>query len=119
MEAVLMSSSRERGALIIEFAPETDLNALASANMQADLFRLVEGEAGQAVVIDLSNVAFLSSQALGMLLTLRLKAARGGSRIVLAGVRPALREIISLTQIDQLYPISVDRQSALRDVTGD
>ena len=102
------------GADVIEFVHDANLDANTTENVRTGLFDLVENDQRPGFVIDLTNVAFMSSQALGMLVTLRLKAARTGKQLVLCGVHEPLTEIITLTQLDKLYEIWATRADALQ-----
>lgn len=96
----------------VEFPENCDLDQARIEAFREPLTRLVEGAATTPLVLDLANVAFISSQALGFLVTLRLKAARVGKPVALVGVREALVEIIGLTQIDKLYGVFPSREAA-------
>lgn len=113
MSESALRSTVQNGVVVIDFDDNTNLDGPTIEEMQSDLFRLVEEDAPRGGVIDLKNVAFISSQALGVLVTLRLKAARGNTRLVLAGVREPLLEIVTLTQIDKLYELFPSSAAAL------
>lgn len=57
------------------------------------------------MVVDFSNIDFLSSQAIGVLLTSRPKALRTGAEVVLAAVPSKFDEIFKLTNFEQLYQV--------------
>jgi anti-sigma B factor antagonist len=71
-------------------------------------------EAGAAVlVVDLSEVTFIDSMALGVLLEAmkRLRARGGVLRIV--GPRPDVRRVFELTLLDRIFPLDATRFEAL------
>jgi anti-anti-sigma factor len=48
-------------------------------------------------------VRFLSSQTLGVLLTLRRKADKANITVALAGIRPELIRVFEITNLDKLF----------------
>ena len=56
-------------------------------------------------VVDLSRTSYLDSSALGMLLILR-EHAGADAEVTLANPAPAVREILKLSNFDQLFKIS-------------
>ena len=68
-------------------------------------------EAGSLpIVLDLSNVNFLPSASLGVLVKLQNESRQGGLRFILVGLQPQIREVLALTRLDKLFDIheSVD-----------
>lgn len=57
------------------------------------------------VVLDMSQVTFLTSLSLGELLTLSREFSRKGQRLVLVGVQPQVMETVKLTHLDRLFEI--------------
>lgn len=105
MSESLLRIERNEGVTVVGFAERTELDSLSSDQVGRELFALVEEEEPPNVVVDLANVDFLSSQAIGVLLTLRLKAARTGAEVVLAAVPSKFDEIFKLTNFEQLYQV--------------
>jgi len=100
------------GVAVVSFSDQTALDAYNIEASKARLIDVVESQQPPNLIIDLANVMLLSSQALGFLVTLRLKAARGGVNVVLAGIRESLADIIRLTQLDKLYTIYASSDEA-------
>lgn len=77
-------------------------------------------EAGvEVLVVDLSEVAFIDSMALGVLLDAmkRLRARGGVLRIV--GLRSNVRRIFEITLLDRIFPLHATRSEALAAGAGD
>ena len=87
--------------------------------LQPELYAAVESAQGSHVVLDLENIEFVCSQALGCLLTVRLKAVRANSRLVLAGVPEHIKAILSITQLDQIFEMFPTRAEALKELAAD
>ena len=66
------------------------------------LIRMVARRA-QFVVLDFSELTFLSSLAMGCLVRLRRDLARWGGRVQLAGTQPAVRESLEAARLGDLF----------------
>ena len=58
----------------------------------------------QRVVVEMSGLEFLSSLPLGELVAMSRAVKLHGGRVVIAGARPAVREMLSHVRIDQIMP---------------
>jgi anti-sigma B factor antagonist len=65
------------------------------------------------VVIDLSRVAILPSMALGLLVQLQQKCRARQQKLRLAGVRPQIRQVFSITQLDRVFQFADSVEAAL------
>ena len=112
MAASTVHTLEADGIVTVEFDPNTNLDAETVQNIQKQLYALVEGSQARKVLLDFANVAFMSSLAMGCMLTLRLKAARSGSRLIISGIRETLTDILEMTQMDKLFEIVPTREEA-------
>jgi anti-sigma B factor antagonist len=79
-----------------------------------ELFNLVDNENCAKLVVNFSNVAFLSSAVLVKLIAVhKLVGARGGA-LRLCHIRPEIREVFTITHLDRLLDIRPDEADALR-----
>lgn len=62
--------------------------------------------AGREMVVDLSNVEYLDSSALGMLLMLRDRARGAGRAVSLANGRGAVKQVLEIANFNKLFPIA-------------
>jgi anti-sigma B factor antagonist len=78
------------------------------------MFGLVEEDGRKKIVLDFSNVEYLSSAALGKLITMnnKVKAAKGKLR--LCGIRPDIYEVFAITKLNTVFDIKDDRDQALQ-----
>jgi anti-sigma B factor antagonist len=120
LEAEVMSAGHRR--LDIEevgdvtVAKFVDKKILDEGNIQIignQLFSLVEEEGRQKIVLDFSNVEYLSSAALGKLITMdkKVKAAKGKLR--LCSVRPDIYEVFAITKLNKLFDMRENQEQAL------
>ena len=65
------------------------------------------------LLIDLEDVEFLSSAVLGKLIRLYKRARQAGGRVRLCAIRPSIREVFEITQLDKVFEIYPDADEAL------
>ena len=78
-----------------------------------ELFDLVEEEHRRKLLLDLSAVDFLSSSALGKLITLDKKTRARGGALKLSNICPKLLQLFAVTKLDRLFDIEPDETAAL------
>ena len=70
-----------------------------------DLFRLVDDLGRRKVLLNFSNVEFMSSAAFGKLLTLHRKLQDVQGKLVLVGLIPEIRDVFRITKFDRLVTL--------------
>jgi anti-anti-sigma factor len=70
------------------------------------------------LLLDMSEVTFVTSLGLRMLLTIAKALDRRGVKMVLLSPQPAVREVLSLSGFDRLMPVHTDEETALAFLTG-
>ena len=93
-----------------------DRKILDEANIQElgrELFHLVEEEQRKKLLLNFSNVEFLSSAALGKLITLDKKVKKAGGQLKLSNIRPEIYEVFAITRLNRLFDIKDDEADAL------
>lgn len=94
----------------------TDKKILDENNIQVignQLFGLVEEEGRKKIVLDFSNVEYLSSAALGKLITMDKKTKAAGGKLRLCAIRPDIYEVFAITKLNKLFDIRDDQEQAL------
>jgi anti-sigma B factor antagonist len=94
----------------------TDKKILDENNIQVignQLFGLVEEEGRKKIVLDFSNVEYLSSAALGKLITMDKKVKAAGGKLRLCSIRPDIYEVFAITKLNKLFDIKDDQDQAL------
>ena len=93
-----------------------DRKILDEANIQelgVEMFKLVEQEQRKNLLLNFFNVEFLSSAALGKLITLDKKVKANGGRLKLSNIRPEIYEVFTITKLNKLFDIKDDEADAL------
>jgi anti-sigma B factor antagonist len=95
----------------------TDKKILDEQNIQIigeQLFSLVDESGRKKLLLNFGTVEYMSSAALGKLITLNKKVQTAGGRLVLCNIRPEIREVFEITKLDKLFVIKRDEQEALQ-----
>jgi len=94
-----------------------DRKILDEQNIQIigeQLFNLVDEEGAKKLLLNFSNVEYLSSAALGKLITLNKKCQNAGGRLILSNIDKQIHEVFEITKLDKFFKIIKDEQTALQ-----
>ncbi len=100
----------------ITIAKFVDKKILDETNIQIignQLFGLVEDDGRKKIILDFSNVEYLSSAALGKLITMDKKVKAAGGKLRLCAIRPDIYEVFAITKLNQVFDIKDDQEQAL------
>lgn len=95
----------EGNCRVVALVGSADINA--SEALRESLVGAVESGAAR-VVCDLSKTDFVSSDALGILITAWVKARGRGGFVRLAGCQQRVREILAEMHLDRLFEVFPD-----------
>ena len=100
---------------LVSFRDASMLDAVTIQKIARELYAIVEDESNTNVVLDFTHVRFLSSQALGVLLTVRRKADRKSTKakVVLCKIRPELARVFKVTNLDKMFEFHDSTEQAL------
>jgi len=96
---------------VVTFPDVLDVECVQHLSPQ--LYALVEQPPTPHLLLDFRNVRFLSSRALGVLLTLRRKADPSGVQVAFSAMRPELLRVFQLTKLDALFRFFGSQDEAL------
>ena len=100
----------------ITIAKFIDKKILDENNIQVignQMFGLVDEEGRTKIVLDFSNVEYLSSAALGKLITMEKKVKAAKGKLRLCCIRPEIYEVFAITKLNRLFKICEDQERAL------
>ncbi|MCA9076537.1 MAG: STAS domain-containing protein [Planctomycetaceae bacterium] len=100
----------------ITVAKFVDKKILDETNIQIignQLFGLVEDDGRKKIILDFSNVEYLSSAALGKLITMDKKVKSTGGKLRLCSIRPDIYEVFAITKLNQVFDIKDDQDQAM------
>ena len=93
-----------------------DKKILDETNIQIignQLFALIDEDMRQKVILHFGNVEYLSSAALGKLITLDKKAKAAKAQLRLCDIKPEIYEVFAITKLNKLFKIHDDLEKAL------
>jgi anti-sigma B factor antagonist len=98
---------------VVHFRDQKIIEDLGIQELGQELFHLVEGENRVKLVLNFSSVDFLSSAALGKLITLDKKVKARDGILKLCNIRPEIYEVFAITRLNRLFDIKEDEADAL------
>ena len=88
------------------------IDSANAAEVKAEALRLLGG--APDVVVDLSGVEFLDSAGVGVLVGLFKNSRLHGGRARFCGLTPGVRSVLELIQLDRIFEIYDDTETAAR-----
>ena len=102
----LLEVSRSREGTTIYLRNFTTLDNSNVEGVGEQLSQLAESNGDEHLRLNLKDVRFLTSLALGKLLSLNKKVRSLGGKLTLENAQPQIREIFTLTRLDNLIDVS-------------
>lgn len=99
---------------VVQFVDRKILDEQNIQTIGEQLFGLVDEEGWKQILLNFANVEYLSSAALGKLITLNKKVQQAGGKLVLCGISPQIIEVFEITKLDKFFKIMKDEQKALQ-----
>ena len=91
---------------VVEFYTPSLMDPAELESISRQLHLLVDKELKHWILLDMSQVQYISSQFVGILVSLNKKlSALSDSKLVLCGVGPRLTELLKITQLDRLLTV--------------
>jgi anti-sigma B factor antagonist len=98
---------------VVRFRDRKIVEDINIQELGQEMFRLVETDGRHRLLLDFSAVDFLSSAALGKLITLDKKMKAHGGVLKLASIRSEIYEVFAITKLNRLFDIRKDEADAL------
>jgi anti-anti-sigma factor len=100
---------------VVEFRTASLMDPIVLEDIGRSLYQLVDEQDKRMLVLDFEAVAYLSSQAIGIILTLNKKLSTlKHTSLVLCGVGPKLMELIKITRLDRVLKIKPTQKEAVK-----
>jgi len=104
----------EVGAVtVIRFHDHKIIEDFNIQELGQEMFHLVEVDGRDKLLLNFSSVDFLSSAALGKLITLDKKMKAHGGTLKLSNIRPEIYEVFAITKLNRLFDIRDEEADAL------
>ncbi|NBO92647.1 MAG: anti-sigma factor antagonist [Planctomycetia bacterium] len=117
-----MSSPARRRRLEVENIGDVtvvnfvDKKILDEQNIQIigdELTSLVDVQGSKKILLNFSNVEYLSSAALGKLITLNKKLQQVAGKLILCHINDSIIEVFEITKLDKFFKIKKDETEGL------
>ncbi len=100
---------------VVEFKTSSLMDPLDLQNIGDALFKLVDEQDKRLLILDFEPIQYLSSQAIGIVLTLQRKLAKlPNSKLILCGVGPRLQELLKITRLDKVLTVKPTQKEAVK-----
>jgi anti-sigma B factor antagonist len=106
-------TSEIQGATVVNFRNQSILDGTVIHRIATELYALVEEQAHRKIILDFTDVRFLSSQMLGTLIALQKKSVLIQGKIVICGLRPDLAKVFKIMKLEKLFAFAADEHEAL------
>jgi anti-sigma B factor antagonist len=113
MSANLYKVSKTGTVNVIDLTLPQALDIEEFDRLNESILELVRGELEGQWVIDLSQLSYMGSAALGLLVNLRQQIKQSGGRLVLCGLSPQLMHIFKTCCMERLFRITKSRKDAI------
>lgn len=107
------------GWTVVEFKTASLMDTLELERISSVIYPLVDEQDKRLIVLDFLAVRYLSSQAIGIILTLNRKLnALDRSKLVLCGVNETLMQLLKITRLDRVLTIKPTQREAIKVSTA-
>ena len=101
---------------VVQFVDKKILDEQNIAMIGDDLFRLVDELGRRKLLLNFSNVEFMSSAALGKLIRLHQRMVQVGGKLVMCAIAKDIMTVFVLTKLDKMLKIVKDEQTGLNSI---
>jgi anti-sigma B factor antagonist len=100
---------------VVEFKTASLMDQIELEKIGKEIYHLVDAEDRRMIILDFEKVQYLSSQAIGIVLTLNKKlTALKNSKFILCGVGPKLLELLKITRLDRILTVKPTQKEAVK-----
>jgi anti-sigma B factor antagonist len=103
---------------VVRFVDRKILDAANIQELGDELFGLVETDNRKNLLLNFSNVEFMSSAALNKLIVLNKKVQGAGGKLRLSNLRPEIYDVFVITRLNTVFDIKSDEADALAAFGG-
>jgi len=100
---------------IIRFKESDILDQINIQEIGDEMNGIVEATPGIKLVVDFKGVEYLSSTALGKLITLKRKVDSQSGELRMCNIKESILEVFAITKLDTIFTIKPTLQEAVTD----
>jgi anti-anti-sigma factor len=101
------------GVTVVTFVDSKIIDEDEIQELGQELYDLVERHDHRKFVLNFAQVEFLSSAALGKLISFEKKVSTHKGELILTNIRPEIYEVFAITKLTKLFTIKDDEADAL------
>lgn len=105
--------SKSNDVTVVTFADSKIIDDTEIQELGQELVALVEQDSHKKIVLNFGRVEFLSSAALGKLISFEKKVRQQKAELILTNIRPEIYEVFAITKLTKLFTIKDDEADAL------
>jgi anti-sigma B factor antagonist len=109
------SVALDRTGIVATLRIAGDVTSASEPDLMAGYGKAID-DGARAIVLDFSGLQYMNSGGIGLLVTLLVRAQRGGVRLLASGLSDHYREILALTRLDEAIEIHADEGAAVAAV---
>ncbi len=98
---------------VIRFKDTDILDQVNIHEMGKEMYAVVESSPGISLIVDFQGVQYLSSSALGKLITLKRKIEEVAGTLKMCRIKPEIMEVFRITKLDTIFNIYRDLDAAM------
>src|SRR4051812_32581457 len=114
MSSQLLKISNHLSINVVELALPDDLDTSDIDLLNDGLAALFAGQTTKSWVLDLSNVEYMGSAALGLMVNIRFRVKSISGKLALCHMSPRLHQIFKTCCLEKLFTITRTRDEAIR-----
>ncbi|MCP4377112.1 MAG: STAS domain-containing protein [bacterium] len=111
-----MTVEQAGAVTVIELKDRKILEEMSIMQIGEQLNAIIAKTETPSMVIDFTNVAHMSSSALGILITLHKRIREKRGQLRLCCIQSVIYEIFVITRLNEIFSISQSRQEALDEL---
>lgn len=115
-ECIQLDSVEE--VAVVKFTDEKVMDPARIEQLGKELMQLTDAEQSEKVLINFDNVKFFSSAAINKLIVLEKRMRARGGQVMLSNLRPEVRDLFNLTNLDDLFQIEDEQLDAIKSLGG-
>jgi anti-sigma B factor antagonist len=104
-------------ATIVTFIDEKILDENEIQALQDSIMSVIEQAERINLVLDFSNVRFLSSAVLGLLIRISKRIYEQGGQLKLCRINPKIYEVFKITRLTKIFEIYEDVESSIESLS--
>lgn len=105
--------SQESDATVVQLLDRKILDEMSIMQIGDEINELIAESSPPKLVLDFTNVAHMSSSALGMLITLHKRIREREGQLRLCCIQPTIYEVFVITRLNEIFRVCQSRQEAL------